>query len=59
MEVVRTWLVSEAGATPVSVDEILFAYADFQEPYSRGSRSSRFSDYPTNEILEAIRDSLK
>ncbi len=30
VEVVRTWLVSEAGATPVSVDEILFAYADFQ-----------------------------
>ena len=59
VEVVRTWLVSEASAPPVSVDEILFAYADFQEPYSRRSKSSRFSDYPTNEILEAIRDSMK
>ena len=58
---VRNWLVSEAGAEAVGANRILMAYVDFQDWNYESQLKAGFSDediqdYPTNELLQAMRE---
>lgn len=60
---VRNWFVSEASVTPVAATKILAAYTDFQEWYFKRQIAEGFSDedikdYPTKELLEAMKSWL-
>ena len=57
---VRNWLVNESGEKAAGATRILNAYADFQEWHYKRQLEAGFSeediqDYPTNELLEAMR----
>ncbi len=57
---VRNWLVNESGEKAGGAARILNAYADFQEWHYKRQLDAGFSeediqDYPTNELLEAMR----
>lgn len=57
---VRNWLVNESGEKAAGAARILNAYADFQEWHYKRQLEAGFSeediqDYPTNELLEAMR----
>ena len=57
---VGNWLVSESGEKAAGAARILNAYADFQEWHYKRQLEAGFSeediqDYPTNELLEAMR----
>lgn len=57
---VRNWLVSEASAKADGSDRIVRAYVGFQTWYYEKQLAAGFSeediqDYPTSELLEAIR----
>lgn len=57
---VRNWLVNESSAEAVGAARILNAYTDFQEWHYKRQLDAGFSeediqDYPTNELLEAMR----
>lgn len=58
---VRNWLVSEAGADHVGATKIWQSYADFQEWYfkkkiAEGASEDEIREYPTAELLAAMRD---
>jgi hypothetical protein len=57
---VRNWLVSEAAAKSIGAAKILGAYVDFQEWHYKEQLAAGFSeediqDYPTSELLEAMK----
>jgi hypothetical protein len=61
MRKVRNWLVTEAGARSVGAARIIAAYVSFQEWYYERQLDAGFSeqdiqDYPTKELLAAMRD---
>ncbi len=61
---VRNWLVTEAGIAANGAESIKRAYEDFQEWYYERQIEKGFSeddilDYPTAELLEAMRDWIK
>jgi hypothetical protein len=58
---VRNWFVSEARIDAEGPTKILGAYTDFQEWYyewelSAGSSDEDIQNYPTSELLDAMKD---
>ncbi len=56
----RSWLISSAGAPGIGLSRIRSKYVDFQEWYyerelAAGSSESDIQQYPTGEILSAMR----
>lgn len=61
MRKVRNWLASEARLAPVGANRIILRYADFQawhfdRQLERGFSEDDIRDYPTVELMDAMRD---